>query len=165
MKMKPGLFTLIAIAILTLACGSSTPAIPPTPEVSVFDSNLTLYGFFPSPPEATLESIFKLYEDMGDHGDFVLIQQNTAWEDFVEGVEGESQTRTDLINQTKLAYQNDLEYIFVLDALNGLNRREFIGLPAGWEASFANPDVRSAYKNYALWVRASRRCEKFHQLV
>jgi len=89
---------------------------------------------------------------MSAHGDFVLIQQNAAWEDFLGGVEGESQTRTDLINQTILARQNNLEYIFVLDALNGLNRREFIGLPAGWEASFANPDVRTAYKNYALWV-------------
>ncbi len=140
------------LAITALACGSGTPGIPPTLQSSVFDSSQTAYGFFPSPPEATLESIFKLFEDLSDHGDFVLIQQNTAWEDFVNGTDGESQTRTDLINQVKLAHQNDLEYIFVLDALNGLNRREFIGLPAGWEASFANPDVRSAYKNYALWV-------------
>jgi len=90
---------------------------------------------------------------MGEHGDFVLIQQNTAWEDFTDrGMDGESQTRTDLINQVKLAQQNNLEYIFVIDALNGLNRREFVGLPVGWEASFANPDVRTAYRNYALWV-------------
>ncbi|MBI4884104.1 MAG: hypothetical protein HY826_08625 [Actinobacteria bacterium] len=40
----------------------------------------------------------------------------------------------------------------MIDALNGLNRQEFVGLPTGWEASFANPDVRSAYRNYALWV-------------
>ena len=82
----------------------------------------------------------------------MLIQQNTAWEDFVNGVGGESQTRTDIVNQVKLAQQNNLEYVFVIDALNGLNRREFVGLPAGWEASFANPNVRSAYKNYALWM-------------
>ena len=148
--MRRILVVICSITLATLACGGQT--IPPPPEDSVFDSGRTTYGFFPSPPEVSLESIFKLYEDMGDHGDFVLIQQNTAWEDFVSGVEGESQTRTDLINQVKLARQNDIEYIFVIDALNGLNRREFIGLPAGWEASFANPDVRSAYRNYALWV-------------
>lgn len=68
------------IVCTTLACGGASPAIPPIPEVSVFDSNNTLYGFFPSPPEATLESIFKLFKDMGEHGDFVLIQQNTDWE-------------------------------------------------------------------------------------
>jgi hypothetical protein len=89
---------------------------------------------------------------MSAHGDFVLIQQNTAWEDFINGTDGESQTRTDLINQVKLAREHNLEYILVIDALNGLNRREFIGLPSGWEASFGNPDVRAAYRNYALWV-------------
>jgi hypothetical protein len=148
--MRRILLSLSILILLTLACGEGS--IPPPPEDSVFDSSSTAYGFFPSPPEVTIESIFKIYEDMGDHADFVLIQQNTAWDDFVNGTDGESQTRTDLVNQVKLARQNDLEYIFVIDALNGLNRREYVGLPAGWDASFANPDVRSAYKNYALWV-------------
>jgi hypothetical protein len=146
---------LLAFCILLLACIAcgESQAIPPPPENSIFDSGKTAYGFFPSPPEVSIESVFQLYKDMGQHADFVLIQQNTAWEDFTEaGLETESQTRTDLINQAKLARQNNLEYIFVIDALNGLNRREFIGLPAGWEASFANPDVRTAYTNYALWV-------------
>src|SRR5690349_20118679 len=147
------IFTFLSILILTtLACGSETPSIPPTAQNSVFNTAETVYGFYPSPSEISLESVFKTFEDIGRHGDFVLIQQNAKWEDFVNGVEGESQTRTDIINQVKLAHQNNLEYIFVLDALNGLNRREFAGLPAGWDANFANPDVRSAYKNYALWV-------------
>ncbi len=149
--MKKPLLSLILLIIASIACNGGQ-AIPPTPEVSVFDSGNTAYGFFPSPPEVTLESVFQLFEDMGEHGDFVLIQQNAAWEDFVSSVDGESQTHTDLINQVKLTRQNGLETIFVLDALNGLNRREFVGLPEGWEASFANPDVRAAYKNYALWV-------------
>ena len=139
------------LLLISTACGESQ-SIPPTPENSIFDSGKTAYGFFPSPPEASTESVFQLYKDMAQHGDFVLIQQNTAWEDFIDGTEGESQTRTDLINQVKLANQNNLEYIFIIDALNGLNRREFVGLPEGWEANFGNQDVRTAYKNYALWV-------------
>ncbi len=143
---------LLAFSIFLLASLACNGGIPAYPENSIFDSGKTAYGFFPVPPEATTESIFQLYKDMSQHGDFVLIQQATAWEDFVNGTESESQTRTDLINQVKLANQNNLEYIFVLDALNGLNRKEFIGLPAGWDANFANPDVQTAYKNYALWV-------------
>jgi hypothetical protein len=146
-------FFFVSILVLTiLACGESANYIPPTPQQSIFDSGKTAYGFFPSPPEVTLQSIFNLYRDIAKHGDFVLIQQNAAWSDFVNDVEGNTQTRTDITNQVKLARQNNIEYIFVIDALNGLNRREFAGLPAGWEASFANPNVRSAYKNYALWV-------------
>ena len=140
------------LVLTTLACKSSDQSIPPTPQNSVFDSGRTAYGFFPSPPEVSLQSVLQTFKGISQHGDFVLIQQNAAWEDFLQGVEGESQTRTDIINQVKLARQNNLEYIFVLDALNGLNRRDFIGLPAGWEAGFGNPDVRTAYRNYALWV-------------
>ncbi len=150
----------LILALAALACGGQGPAAPfPTPANSVFDSGRTAYGFFPSPPEVTLDSVLKLYKDLGDHADFVLIQQNTPWQDFVNGVDGESQTRTDLSNQVRLARQNHLEYVFVIDALNGLNRRDFIGLPSGWEASFGNTQVRTAYTNYALWV-----LRQFHPL-
>lgn len=150
--MKKFLPAILVLLLAALACNVGAPSVPPTPKTSIFDSGKTAYGFFPVPPEPKVESAIQLFEDMGKHGDFVLIQQATPWEEFVSGVEGESKTRTDLINQTKLAHQNGLEYIFVLDPLNGLNRREFIGLPAGWEAGFANPDVRTAHRNYALWI-------------
>jgi len=150
--MRRFLQALSLLIIVSLACKGGAPSLPSTPKNSIFDSDKTAYGFFPSPPEVSLDSVFQLYKDMSRHGDFVLIQQNTKWEDFVDSVEGQSQTRTDIINQVKLARQNNLEYIFVIDALNGLNRREFSGLPAGWDASFKNPNVRSAYQNFALWV-------------
>jgi hypothetical protein len=143
---------MIIIWLATLACGSVTPAIPPTPQNSIFDTAETAYGFFPSPPEATLESVFETFKQIGRHGDFVLIQKNADWQDFLKSADGESQNRTDIINQVILTRQNDLDYIFILDALNGLNRREFDGLPFGWDANFANPNIRTAYKNYALWV-------------
>lgn len=145
-----GIFLSILLSA-SLACGGTPVPLPP-PDNSIFDSSRTAYGFFPVAPEATTDSILQLYKDLSLHADFVLLQQNTAWEDFASNVDGESQTRTDITNQTVLARQNNLATIFVLDALNGLNRREFIGLPAGWDAAFSNPNVRTAYKNYALWV-------------
>lgn len=143
---------LLTLSLVALACNGTTPSIPPTPENSIFASGKTAYGFFPVPPEPLLESALQHFKDMGQHGDFVLIQQNTPWKEFVIGAEGESQTRTDLINQVKLANQNNLETMFVIDPLNGLNRREFIGLPTDWEANFANPNIRNAHRNYALWI-------------
>ncbi len=145
-----------ALTLAALACGLQTPSTPqvpfPTLASSVFDSPRTAYGFFPTPPEVSLESVLKIYKDIGNHADFVLIQQNVPWDDFVNGVNGSSQKRTDIINQVTLARQNHLEAIFVVDGLNGLNRSRFSGLPFGWEARFANPNVRAAYTNYTLWV-------------
>ncbi|MBL8045242.1 MAG: hypothetical protein JNL09_01805 [Anaerolineales bacterium] len=143
--------------LLALACGGApagpTPApIAAQPATSVFEAGRTAYGFYPSPPEVSLESIMGHFQALGQHADFVLVQQNLPWEDFAAGVEGDSQKRTDMRNLMTLARQNGLEAVFVADALNGLNRREFIGLPAGWEANFANPQVRAAFTNFTLWL-------------
>ena len=143
-----------ALLIVTLACGAlsraSTPGPIPTPEDSVFDESRTLYGFFPSPPEATLESVLATIQDIGKHGDLLLAQRNIPWNDFRKSPEADSQEIVDIRNLMILARQNNLEAIFIVDPLNGLNRREFSGLPFGWQASFANPDVRTAFTNYTL---------------
>lgn len=144
---------LFALLLAALACSSGgAPAPLPTLESSPYDLGRTLYGFFPSPPEATTQSIIDTYAAIGQHGDVVLLQQNIPWQEFAESAEGESQAVTDIGNQFLLARQNGLEVIFVVDPLNGLDRRQFSQLPDGWEASFANPDVRAAFRNFTLRI-------------
>ena len=121
-------------------------------QLSSYEVGSPGYGFFTSPPEATIESVLQHYADMSEHADFVLVQQSVPWRDFRDGIERESQVRTDLRNQIKLAEQNGLDWIFVVDPLNGLNRREFMDLPFLWEPSFGNPDVQSAFINFTLWI-------------
>jgi len=140
------------LALAVLACGGEAPKVPPTPQDSVFDSSRTAYGFFPSPIRIELQSVFDTYKRIGEHADVVLLQKDVPWQEFVSGIDGEKKTITDLTNQMILCDQNGLEAIFVVDPLNGLNRREFANLPWGWEASFANPDVRAAVRNFALRI-------------
>lgn len=151
--MKRFITFVILLVLATLACGRNAPATPfPTPETSAFDTGRTAYGFFPSPPEASLDSILNHYQSIGEHADFVLFQHAIPWEDFLESADCKSQRCTDIRNQMTLARSNGLDAIYIVDPLNGLNRREFMGLPAGWENSFANPDVRTAFTNYTLWI-------------
>ena len=145
--------SVVLLLLASLACGQSGPVTPfPAQENPASLSGETIYGFFPSPPKADLVSVITHFKSLSEYGDFVLFQQNVPWADFVTSVDGESKSRSDIAGQAKLAVDNGLDYIFVIDALNGLNRREFKGLPSGWDASFANPDVRAALTNYTLWV-------------
>ncbi len=130
----------------------ATPVASAEPVVRTDVVGRPLMGFFPSPPQMTLESVLTHFEHLGEHGDVLLVQNPPDWVSFLAGVEGESQKRTDIINQITLAQQNGLEPIFVADPLNGLNRREFGELPSGWTPSFGNADVRTAFSNYVLWI-------------
>jgi hypothetical protein len=158
--MKRAFFPLLALILAAMACGlptlgnpsQATPGTIPTLKSSPFDLGRTVYGFFPSPPEATTQSVMDTYKAIGQHADVVLLQQNIPWEAFASSADADSPAITDIHNQYLLAHQNGLEVIFVVDPLNGLNRREFQGLPAGWDASFANPKVRAAFSNYTLRI-------------
>ncbi|MGB7540284.1 MAG: hypothetical protein WBM17_17210 [Anaerolineales bacterium] len=141
---------LCAVLLVLLACSTLNPT-PPSP--SVFDSGRTVFGFFPTAPEVSILSVWNNYRSIAAHGDVVLLQQPVAWEDFRDGLEGDNARIEDIRNQVRLAWQNGLEPIFVVDPLNGLNRREFAGLPpelAG--AGFGHPDVRAAFQNQALRI-------------
>ena len=156
--MKPSLaIAITTLLVAALACGTSTGQAPtpgpyPTPAHSIFDGGRTAYGFFPSPPEVTLQSVMATIQGIGRHGDILLVQRNIPWNDFRKSPDGASQDIVDALNMMILARQSNLEAVFVVDTLNGLNRREFLGMPFGWQASFANPDVRAAYSNYALRI-------------
>ncbi len=155
-RLFPSVFVLMLAA---LACSGQAPATPfPTPEKSVFDAGRTVYGFFPSPSEFTEQSVLATLEGIGEHGDVILLQEALPWADFLDGVDSDSQTIQDQCNMTVLAGQNGLEVIFVIDPLNGLDRRQFAPLPpqlAG--GNFSTPGVRTAFKNYAL-----RLAREFH---
>ena len=134
-----------------LACAFTWAGLRPSR--SVFDTGRTAYGFYPSVPTLTLESILDTFQAMGEHGDVILIQQNVPWGDFVEGTDGKSKTIDHIRNIARLARQNGLEVVFVVDPLNALNRSAFFGLPVDLAgANFATPEIRQAYRNFTLRV-------------
>ncbi|HTX91092.1 MAG TPA: hypothetical protein VMC09_07740 [Anaerolineales bacterium] len=152
---RPLIAALLILLVAALACSSTpagTPAPIPTLAGSPLDLGRTAYGFFPSPPEVSTQSVIDTYKAIGQHADVVLLQQNIPWTDFAKGPDVPSANITDIHNQYILAHQNGLDVVFVVDPLNGLNRREFAGLPFGWKASFANPQVRAAYTNFTLRI-------------
>lgn len=152
--MKPRILSAITVlALAVLACGAPTESgVIPTLAKSPFGLNRTMYGFFPSPADMSTQSAVDTYQGMGQHADVALIQQAVPWKDFQQGMDVTSQAMADIHSAYVLAHQNGLDVIFVVDPLNGLNRREFANLPSGWQASFANPQVRYAYTNFTMRI-------------
>jgi hypothetical protein len=143
------------------ACGGGTPVVTeisepnpeasPTSSTSFFDGGRTVYGFFPSSPEITTESLIATIEAIGQHGDVMLSMPQVPWADFIESADGESPAIEQMRGSLDLARRNGLESIFVIDPLQAFDRRVIASLPpelAG--GNFATSGVRSAFKNYAL---------------
>lgn len=165
MKRAP-LLVFLSLAMTVLACsggveanpvpsaapaGVTAPSSAEPPGPSIFDSGRTAYGFFPSPPEMTLDSLLATMDAMAQHGEVALIQKAVPWKDFLESPEGTSQAFTDEQNLVAVAASKGLEPIFVIDPLNGLDRREFSPLPPELKgADFGTPALRQAYLNYAI---------------
>jgi hypothetical protein len=143
---------LVILLIVSLACGGNqAPADLPVPSDPI-SPDRTAYGFFPTPARFSLTANQDIYKLIGQHADVVLLQQAVPWKDFKDGVPEKSQVMDDIRGQYTLAYQNNLNVIFMVDPLNGLNRRQFADLPKGWDANFSNPDVRSAFTNFAMYI-------------
>ena len=133
------------------------PTLPPTqpPNTAVprevFDFSTTAFGFFPTPPEPDPRSTTKTIKAMKDHADVLLFQEPVPWTDFVDGADVESSSITRIADLTDYIQFYGMQPIMVVDPLNGLNRREFQGIPEEWEAAdFSTPEVRKAYQNFAV---------------
>ncbi|XOB98949.1 hypothetical protein ACMC9I_02340 [Deinococcota bacterium DY0809b] len=110
-------------------------------------------GFFPSPARIEWSSLLATLRGIGRHADAVLLQRNVPWEAFAQDPDAPSRRFADLVNLVRLSREQGLEPIFVVDALNGLDRRTFQGVPAAWgKPSFADPRIRRAFKNFALRI-------------
>ncbi len=115
-------------------------------------------GFFPSPARIEWSSLLATLRGIGRHADAVLLQRNVPWEAFERGPEADSRRFADLANLVRLSREQGLEPIFVVDALNGLDRRAFQGVPAAWgPPSFADPRIRRAFKNFAVRIARTYR--------
>ncbi|MDZ7844804.1 MAG: hypothetical protein U5K99_08395 [Anaerolineales bacterium] len=176
MKTPPKLFLLglSVLMLMTSACSAGEtagpPTIPPTEIVQesltaapaeaappaareIFDFSSTGFGFFPTPPQPTVNSSTQNIKAMSEHADVLLFQEAVPWEVFQAGVEVESSRISGIGDIIDYAGFYGMQPILVIDPLNGLDRREFQGLPETWgEADFSNSEIRTAYKNFAVRI-------------
>jgi hypothetical protein len=156
----------VAAAVLALAVSgcvdqsdeattTTEPIAVATTVVSVPPPLDMLFGFFPFPNGTEFTDVVDHFADLSNHGDAVLAQPEVPWEDFEFGIpQYDTPAMENVANITLLAGQNDIEPIYIVDPLNGLDRTSFIGLPDDWTPSFEDPRVRTAFTGFATWIAA-----------
>jgi len=131
----------------------SAPAFEPTvaPNISVFETGRTAYGFTTSSPEITSESFMATLESVGRHGDVILVMPQIPWAEFVDSEDAESTTIQQMKGTLAIAERNGLEAIFVIDPLQAFDRGKIATFPPSMAGSdFSTPAVRQAFTNFAL---------------
>lgn len=171
-KYRMLLIHLLLLSTLVLSgCGQGTPAPtqeptqPPTEAPTeaptrapvtpvsreVFDFSRTGFGFFPTPPEPTVDSSVENIKNMSEHADVLLFQEQVPWQDFQNGVDSESSRINGVGDLVDYVEFYGMQSIMVVDPLNGLNRRQFQGIPEEWgEVDFSTPEVRTAYRDFSV---------------
>ena len=129
MKVYHGVITglITIIFLISLACASSQPVLEET--VVPNPEKTTKFEFFPTPPEPTEESIISNLQAMSQHAEVLLFQESVPWNEFKDGIDIHSSKITELTNLMAFVNAIGLEPIFIVDPLNGLDRREFKGIP------------------------------------
>ena len=135
--------------LLSIACVSSNSV---KEDISTHEPrNKTKFGFFPTPPKPTEKSIISNLQSMSQYADILIFQESIPWQEFADGIDIDSSKIAELTNLVSFINAIGLEPIFIVDPLNGFNRREFISVQQEWEnINLGNEEVRTAYHNFAV---------------
>jgi len=159
---KSSIFVLIASALLA-SCGGSSPdggTEPPPPPPPPVQTRSFYMGFTPWPYDATQVAIDDVNQRIQDSGDIIAhhIIVGVPWEEALQGMPYHPNVDADLTARVQMV-QPGKEVFLAIDSLNafrdamapnwGENFNE--PLPTPWDTrGFADPEVASAYLNFAL---------------
>jgi hypothetical protein len=157
------LFTLLALAALTLACGGDEPPpatnVPPTatPDPDARPRSFQM-GISAQPLEPTEDAYRDAFDLAADLGELILIQRAPPWEDFLPGGSVSPRTERLTLIERELAQEHNLQLMLAIDPTLPANRGELAGLPSRFEGEgFANSDLRSAFISYAKYLALNYR--------
>lgn len=137
-----------ALLLALAACGK--PAEPDRPD----GSNPRTYrmGFAPTPPRATTESVIQTAHQIAERGELALMQQEVPWAALLDGsqtMEAALEERRELADFLRAL---GLEIVFLLDPLDGLDRRKEPPDLIARGRSITEPEIRALHDDWALEV-------------
>ena len=144
-----------ATALALLACsGGGSPAGPdpgndpdPTPSLS---PRTFAMGFAPTPPRGTTESIIATAQAIAQRGELVLVQQEVPWGPLLDGTQTMAAAVEEREELAGFLGALGLEVVFLLDPLDGLDRRKEPPDLVARGRSIVEPEIRAIHDQWAL---------------
>lgn len=154
--MKVRLPALTLAVALAAACGGESgggdggPSGPP--KGGPAPTRTFRMGFAPTPPRARTESIIRTAQEMAEVSDVALVQQHVPWAQLLDGTQTMEEALTDVSELVQFLRALGLDIVFLLDPLDGLDRRREPPDLVARGRSILEPDIRAMHEAWALAV-------------
>lgn len=136
----------LALPVLA-ACSEASTSVRPAPAPRTF-----AMGWAPTPPRLTTESVLATAASMASVSEYALIQRPVPWArllagDTLENVVEEEAQLTDFLRQ-----QYDLKIVWLVDPLNGLDRKQETAELVAAGRSIREPEIRDMHVAWTLAI-------------
>ena len=138
-----------AMALALLACNGGGGPSGPAPGNGPAPRTYAM-GFGPTPPRATVESIVETAQSLAQRSELVLIQQEVPWAALLDGTQTMEEAVEERVRLEEFARGLGLEIVFLLDPLDGLDRRREPPDLVARGRSIVEPEIRSMHDAWAI---------------
>jgi len=143
------LLAAFALAV-TAACGGQTAPVPPPPPAPQPQRSFKM-GFAPGLPRpGTVQDLIDIVDSMRVVSEVTIVQQAVPWEPLLAGAPMDSLVE-DRAGLTDFLRARGLEIVFLVDPLDGLDRRKEDPALLAAGHSILEPAIRQMHED---WVRA-----------
>lgn len=152
--MRTSLATLCVLALA--ACGGDSPTPPgeDDDDGDPVDPRSYAVGFAPSAPRAETELFIALMDSMAQVSDVTIIQQAVPWPELLAGASIDSLV-DDRVQVAQFLRAKGLQIIFLVDPLDGLDRRKEDPDLVALGRSILEPDIRAMHEDWVLRMAAA----------
>ena len=143
-----GLLPACALFALVIACKTEDPSGPHDDQ----NPRTYLMGFAPTPPRAEEASIIRTAQGLAQVSEITLVQQEVPWAVLLDGTQTMEQALNERVQLVGFLRALGLRIVFLLDPLDGLDRRKEPPDLVARGRSIREPQIRVMHEQWALEI-------------